>query len=156
MYRENMDIKMPKFNKKMCGKRGFTLAELCIVMALVVIVSIMIVSFSTLMGKHSTAAENQYDFLEEFALINEHFYKWAAEYDTVGNDFTVSDEKLVIKSSGGDVGYSHGAVGNFQNVKDVRFSSNDSLIKCTVTSPDGQESSFVFSPRCATVKGGGS
>ena len=161
-------IKKP--NKMRRGKGGFTLAELCIVLALVAVVSVMIVSFSTLMGDHTTALDDQYDFLADCSTLESALRIWVAEYDVEGSSFaanggeleirdTVSDT-VVVEFRNGTLSFKDKKVQGLHTVADVSFEINGQgdLIKCIVTAKDGVEKdthSFVFSLRAgATARAG--
>ena len=167
MYGKTRNVKMQKLNNSRCGKSGFTLVELSIVMTLLVIVTAMIVSFSVLMNKFSSQSKAEYDFLEEYATLKEELSTWIAENDVSGAEFVVMMEGQMLSvgdhsdqaifANGvltlGTIGEGHNTA--FEQIKEIRFNKNDKLIKCSVTSQAGQESSFVVSLRCGTVVGGG-
>ena len=152
-------IKKP--NKMRRGKGGFTLAELCIVLALVAIVSVMIVSFSTLMGDHTTALDDQYDFLADCAVLESALRIWVAEYDVPGNTFTVDESKKLAISGTTGVEFRNGAlslgqkkVQGLKTIQKVEFDTNEAVVKCTVTAKDGVETttySFIFSLRAGAL-----
>lgn len=126
------------------GKRGFTLAEICIVLALVAILSAMTVTFSTLTG--NTVAQNRedYRFLEQCDLLRQNLTDRIAAGDgTVaftqsegeplkvnGQALTFEDGKLLY----GDTEVTTGLT----EVKEIAFDIQDKLIKCTVTSTNGK------------------
>ena len=153
----------------MRARRGFTLAELCIVMAVLGILLTMVVSFSTLMNKHAVTNAEQYTFLEESGLVRDAIEDWIAEKDVKGKEITVKGNALVADGDelsfrsgklscldGEELEIVHGIVFEIpepdegdEDVKDAR------LIKCTVRRVDGvgdrEERVYVFSLRAATA-----
>lgn len=163
-----MKKKMQKRYNDLCGKRGFTLVELCVVLAVIAIVITMITTFSVLMGGYASDTENEVEFLEDCAEARESFYSFAAEQDSVGAIFTVgADGRLSITDGEGSavpVSFEDGAltlgervVAGLKTVETVTFSADDggSVIKCTVWRngkvSEHLSSSFIFHPRCATI-----
>ena len=146
MYGKTRNVKMQKLNNSRCGKSGFTLVELSIVMTLLVIVTAMIVSFSVLMNKFSSQSKAEYDFLEEYATLKEELSTWIAENDISGAEFviTMNGQILSVDDHGnqayfanevltlGTPGEGHNTA--FEQIKEIRFNKNDKLIKCSVTS----------------------
>lgn len=144
--------------------------EICIAMALVAILSVMVFSFYQLM--HGMASENKasYDYLEDHAALKDAICKWAAENDTPGSVFHVTEGGLLSVSGSGaesSVTFANGVLGlgdqeisGFDKIGTIAFSIKGSLIKCKTTSnnPNGKktECSFVFPLRCSgnTIGGG--
>jgi len=141
------------------GKGGFTLAELCIVLAIVAIVSAMIVSFSVSMGDFANSNAEEYDFLEDCAILEEALYKWIAEQDKPGANFDEILPKESIKVQNGTLKIDNNhAVNNLHTITEISFGINDAknLIKCTITPADSEsEKVLVFALRCAIEQGGG-
>lgn len=151
MCRNMRNKKMPKLHNDKRGKGGFTIVELCIVMALVALCSAMIVSFAAQMGDFSNSSRDEYAFIEDNTKLKDELSKWIAENDVDGVEFSVKDGNLMkdgIKASF--------TVG--EAIQSISFEVADKpegkLIKCTSKSLNGTEISFVFSLRCATTKGG--
>ena len=71
-------MKIPKTNK-----RGFTLVELCIVMALISVVAVLMTSFMAVFQTRTAQNTARHDFLDEVALVREQMGKWV-EYVDVG------------------------------------------------------------------------
>lgn len=146
MGRKSINAKSAKRNRAVCGKGGFTLAELCVVLALVAICSAMIVSFAAEMNKFSTSSQESYQFLEDSANLRDELSKWIAENDTAG-EFSAANGEL--KKDGAKLTFTGGE--NLQTIGDIEFETNDSLIKCTISQKDGDgQAQFVFALRCAT------
>ena len=86
---------MQKLNKTKYSKRGFTLVELTIVMALVVIVSAITVSFSVMMKDLTADNRDEYQFMEQHDTLKEEISNWVAENDLKGSTFKVSADKTI-------------------------------------------------------------
>ncbi len=161
--------KTPKTHNARHGKGGFTLVELCVVLALLAILTAAISSFSVLMNRYAVDASQETDFWEDNAALKKELRNWIAENDVANRHFFV--ENGVLKSA--PQGQKEGAnsiclVGNalmvngvnqteYTAIDGVEFSaaSGFSVIKCTVyyTTENGgrKEADFLFSCRAATV-----
>ena len=159
MCKNKRNKKKPNIHNAKFGKGGFTLVELCVVLALVAIVTTMIVSFSVQMNSFATDSQDDYKFLEDCSTLNTQLYKWIAENDIQSAEFFAEGEKLTVTKEGESKLFSLGE--KPQTVEDIEFiiSENGDLIKCTISQKDGsQKTCYVFALRCAdiaTVEGGG-
>ena len=149
------------------GKSGFTLVELCVVLALLAILVAMVASFSVLMNGFAADNKVEYAFLEDCSKIENELTEWARYNDTEDSTFVVgADGTLHISRAGTEteVAFSDGVLSfgtkqkNGLNAVDgLHFSTNDTLIKCTIFRYDENgnrmESSFVFSLRSGTIQG---
>lgn len=153
------------------SKRGFTIVELSVVLALLAIITGMTVTFSVL--THEFAAENtrKYDFLQDCAVIEKEITEWAAENSNAETVFTITQDgkNLMIsntyngkaeiqnayidKDGAFHVGSERlSGVGTVYRVK-FEFNNAKTLIKCTLFMGEGDDSfssSFVFAPRVKT------
>ena len=150
------------------GKSGFTLVELCVVLALLAILAAMIASFSVLMNGFVAENKAEYEFLEDHSTLKGVLEIWAAENDVTGSTFKVDEDGILSVTENGiekNVSFSDGilALGGeqkagFDTIDGVIFTANDKLIKCMTyrIEKDGAriERSFVFSLRCAVIEGG--
>ena len=133
------------------GKRGFTLAELCVVMAIVVIVSTMIVSFSVSMNNFANSNREEYDFLEDCATVKNELYKWIAENDTPDKVFdfisSISGEIKTVRNGTLKLDENN-KIENLQMIEEVYFLVEGNLIKCEIHKV-GSDSykSYVFALR---------
>ena len=75
-------------------KRGVTLMEMTIVMALLSIVIIMVVSFSTLVRNNVQAISSENDVLSDFDKVQYVFDTWIATFDNDEYNFYTNDNKL--------------------------------------------------------------
>lgn len=152
---------MQKLNRK-SGKKGFTVVELCVVLALVAMLTTMFVSFTVLMKGFANESESKYEFLKDSATIERELRDWAETQET----FTI-DENGVLSVGEKAVSFSNGTLTLDDNVKitsldtvtGVTFDSNETettkatLIKCTVKG-SRLETTFVIYPRTAVIEGG--
>ena len=158
MGKKRRKLKASGLNIAKRGKGGFTLAELVIVLAIVAIASAMIVSFSTSMGDFADSNAEEYDFLEDCAILEEALYKWVAEQDKPGKNFEEILPKESIKVQNGTLKIDNNhAVNNLHTITAISFDINENnLIRCTITPADSKsEKVLVFALRCATEHGGG-
>ena len=146
-------------------KRGFTIVELTIALALLAIFTTMVVSFSVLMKESAKDSSSEYGFMQDAFVVKEKFTKWAAEQDVDGASFVVDNDKGILTVADKKVEIVDGAlilgdvkvngVGEYDSFK-FEADETKSLIKCTITrtKENGQEleSHFVFSLRCAEVE----
>ena len=156
------------------GKRGFTLVELTVVMALLAILATMIVTFSGLMSDFVAKEQAEYDFLEDVSTLKESLSNWIAENDVDGAKFTLTEKKTVneidyyssVISPINQVKFSNGKLTLYpettvplDEISYITFEcvgTNLNLLKCTAYRyVDGEETpktiSFVVALRCATV-----
>ena len=153
-------------------KRGAAMAELCIAIALLSIVSTMIVSFSAIVNDFVTSEQNQYDFLEETSDLHEELRDWMTESDSAGAVYTVRANSITVSGSVAAVKvdafasrvyftYPDGTVtimepANMDSVQFIR-SGDNSLVKCYVIGSDERnnmfEESFILSLQCGSYAG---
>ena len=155
------------------GKRGFTLVELTVVMALMAILATMIVTFSSLMSDFAAKEHAEYDFLEDVSVLKESLSNWIAENDVSETKFTLTERKTVnginyfssVISPVNPVKFSNGILTLYpesdivlDEIAFITFEYVDTnLLKCTAYHyVDGEEDpntiSFVVALRCATVE----
>ena len=140
----------------MSGKRGFTLVELSVVLALVAIVTVMIVSFSIMMDKFAVSAQAEYDFLEDSNILKNQIIEQISLYDVAGNEFSVVDgsdtENDYLEITKDDAPTEKLVFGD--NDFDITLETNGNLIKCTIKSTNKSvfyKNTFVVALRCAST-----
>ena len=155
--------KIPKSHNARHGKGGFTLVELCVVLALLAILTVTISSFSVLMNRYAVEASRETDFWEENAAIKAELRRWIAENDTQGNTFAVQNGALAVSAeksisfAGGVLTVDGAQKEGFAAVDGIDFTTdnNGRLIKCTVyrmtEGGERKEVSFLFSTRSAGI-----
>ena len=145
---------------RICSRRGSTLIEMIIAMALIAIVSIMIVSFSAMTHSFAGDEQSKHSFIDECAEIRRDISDFLLKHDDVekavklDGDYGLNSER--------DTLYWHSHPKKlddkvYENIDDISFEIGSSkLLKCTVTgiSEKGVEykQTFVFALRCATFK----
>jgi prepilin-type N-terminal cleavage/methylation domain-containing protein len=166
MSKETRNCKLQQSHKKL-GKRGYSLVELCIVLALIAVVATAVVSFYRLMSGTLNDTRVAYAYLEDHDALKKKFDEWAAEMDVPGSVFFVSkdgelciNENCNVKFSNGTLffeGYNYET--GFDHISGMTFKVDEEkkLIKCVTyyeyNGGDRVESHFVFSPRCGTIEG---
>ena len=151
MFIFRKDKKMQKNSTKMSGKRGFTLVELSVVLALVAIVTVMIVSFSIMMDKFAVSAQAEYDFLEDSNILKNQIIEQISVYDVDGYNFSVVDGSELLLTKDDDDEFSKNLDFSDDNFN-TSFEVNDKLIKCTIKSTSDDvyyNNTFVVALRCA-------
>ena len=156
MYKKTRSTKVQKQNISSVGKRGFTLVELSVVMALLAILATMTVTFTVTMRDSVDASQSEYAFLEDYSKIKDEISKKLKEYDVANNQFKLDDHDtdITIYPSGDPLGFS-----KLTTEYEITFDPIDGkLIKCTVTSEEDATltMSFVCAIRFATIERGGS
>ena len=146
--------KITKNNHKKSGKSGFTLVELCIVLAIVAITSVMIVSFSVSMKEFTISNQEEYDFIEDCSAIRNEVYKWVAENDGVNDvnkDFftDLHDKDFGVTSDGTLTLDENRKIENLDTIIAVNFEVQGDLVKCNIfRAGSGDKKSYVFALRC--------
>lgn len=166
MYGKIRNIKVQKPHNAKQGKSGFTLVELCVVLALLTILTTMTVSFSVLMNGFAAENKAEYEFLEDHAALKKKLCTWVAENDVTDSTFKVNEDGTLCVTENEterSVSFADGilSLGGEQKagldaIDGVIFTANDKLIKCVTyrIAKDGEriEHSFVFSLRCGVIE----
>ena len=171
MSKETRNCKLQQSHKKL-GKRGYSLVELCIVLALIAVVATAVVSFYRLMSGTLNDTRVAYAYLEDHDALKKKFDEWAAEKDTPGSVFSVKDggnkkdDKILciddqeVKFSNGKLFFGGQYESGFDHISGMTFELDEvkKLIKCVTyyeyNGGDRVESHFVFSLRCGTISNG--
>ena len=154
-------------------KRGFTVVELTIVIALLAVVSVMIVSFSSLIGKHVTQKREQNELLEEISFLRASFYSTLYDIDQPDTVFTIDNDGLLTVTrsdstatqfylTNGTFYAGTDAITHLKHIDRIYFSVSEDaegiikLIALSDFSDSEKEAdhSFVFSLRCAKISYG--
>lgn len=163
--------KVPKSHNARHGKGGFTLVELCVVLALLAILATAISSFSVLMNRYAVDASQETDFWEDNAALKKELRNWIAENDVKRidgdgmkpNTFAVQNGALTVQGTEKSISFAGGALivdgvqkEGFTAISGVEFSTTDSLIKCTVycitENGERKEIDFLFSCHVAMIE----
>ncbi|MBO5973100.1 MAG: type II secretion system protein [Clostridia bacterium] len=148
------------------SRRGSTLVELIIAMALISIVSVMIVSFSAMANSFAGDEQGKHSFVDECAAIrqdvNDFLLTCDTEKDKNGDTNTINVTASSLSCEAGELKVTllnDGIrLGNrdLDDVTNITFDvgENKNLLKCTVTCVTEKgaeyEQIFVFALRCAT------
>lgn len=166
MCRKNVTTNVQKSHKVLCGKRGFTVVELSVVLALMAILVTLIISFSVLMSGFSEGNKVEYAFLKEHAALKDALCSWVAENDGPDSVFSIdNDGTLTVTANGNErtVYYTDGALSLvgarimwLDAIDGVVFTVNDKLIKCVTyrNRENGEpiECSFVLCIRSGRIE----
>ena len=166
MYGKTRNYQVQKPHNAKPGKSGFTLVELCVVLALLAILATMTVSFSVLMNGFAAENKAEYEFLEDHATLKETLGVWAAENDVTGSVFKINEDGTLTVTENGveqNVSFADGVLtlggeqkAGLDTIDGVIFTANDKLIKCVTyrIAENGEriEHSFVFSLRCGVIE----
>ena len=151
---------MKKFFLRKNSKRGATLVELCIVMALVTIIGVMVVSFSTLIGVQLKKNKTRVQFIQACDEFQADFENWFAEVDSnqvfkvncVGkrtfnlNDTTLSvqlDNKVLLLE-----GNTHNLTETYNGIKEFKVQTNSKILQIEMYSEQGEVLRFIIFSRC--------
>ena len=146
------------------SRRGMTLAELLVTLALVVIMIAMAVSFVMMMSGQTKASENNLAFQQDFSMVKSVVEGWMTK--TVGQTVTAT-ESAVTAGDGGVLQFSNGTLTagtdvhiRLVNVESVRFAlekkGGDYLLFCTVyRAGSGESYIFCVNPRVGETVGAG-
>lgn len=146
------------------NKHGYTLVELCVVLALVAILSAMVVSFSVLVSGYTRGAGARYDFSQDCAHAKSAITQWILQQDAVDTVFSADAAGALIVTGSGGTQRVHFAAGELRlgngqavaldGIEEVAFRASGGLVKCVLSGADGMESSFVLCIRCGAVDAG--
>ena len=118
-------------------KKGMTLAEIVVVLAVVAIVSTIVVSFSLMVNRKAQISRNKVDVVGEITLVEKLVDNWVYQQTLNSNELTIGTDDII--SSNGDklslidnkiLGY------EVENIESITFEkyekNNDMLIICTI------------------------
>ena len=126
--------------KRKPNKRGFTLVELTIVMAITAIISVMIVSFSVLISAQVRKNNLRADFLESVITLRTDLQKQFAEVD--GREITISEDKKTLTIDNPNFSFDWG---KYKYIDETTFSKSGKILKVTVTNDTLHETqSFIL------------
>lgn len=119
-------------------KRGFSLAELSVVLLLVAILSAMTVTFSVTIGKYSKSVQAEYDYASECDSLKESVIEWAYENAVSGTSVSVAEKKELF------IGNEKYPLGEFMQIKDVSFDVQSNVIKIIIEPKNEKFESKIF------------
>ena len=143
------------------SRKGFTLVEICVVLALLSILTVMTVSFTALMSGFAGRSSAAYEYAKDCAALKEALAIWITENDTAdgvfglgaSGDLTASGEEHAVTFADGTLTLGTRTV-SLDTVERLAFTTNGKLIKCEIHPIEGkdiQPVQLVFSLRCAAI-----
>ncbi len=156
------------------ARRGVTLVELCIVLALISVVTVMVTSFTVLARSYAYKASRENGVRLSLNAIEHAFDTWVSAFDDSDNEFSVDGSSLSVNTTetlqfdnnakrftGSTDKYDLAIDFEVENIESVSFSIEGSngavcLIKCEVTYilDDGEEETIAFLRATRAAKGG--
>lgn len=160
-------------------RRGVTLVELCVVMALIAILSTMVVSFCVLIHRFAAIIDAERDASQSLSLVDMTLRDWLREFDSEEYTILISDsnKELVAESKSGSrytlkkltdsiEGELTGGrliENELYEVSDISFTrkfGRDDLLSCWISytrrNPGGKPASytqeFIVYLHCATIE----
>ena len=125
-------------NRKKLNNRGFTLIELTIVMAISAIISVMIISFTTLISAQVKKNNLRADFMQSVMDFRTDLQGAFAEIDN-GNPIIV--ENNIVKIDNNELSY----LESYEYIDTITFDVEGKILKVTVTNARLQENqSFIL------------
>ena len=131
-------------------KKGVTLAEICVVLAVISIVSTMVISFSLMVNKRVAAAKVKLDIISELSVSESLVESWVdkltlagAEFSTDGSSLSASIDETVytcrfdgesftgLLPDGDDISFTTETVKNI--TFDISKKENDIIFFCSIT-----------------------
>ena len=150
--------KRPEGGKKNILRRGFTLVELVIVMALLTVVSGVIVTFSVMMSNQMGLNSTRVDFLDSAAMLRSKTITDFSKIDGKDITFTVSgDGQTVTVESGSDEGSMTVDAAAYDGIDEIDYEiiggeEGSGLLKITVKNTAASlEQSFTVYSRTGAV-----
>ncbi len=148
------------------GKRGFTLVELSVVLALLAILATMTVTFSTFMNGIAAKNQAEYDFYADSTTLKDELRVFLAEKDVQGGVLSIAEDGRLVATVDGEE--SHVTFKNnrlffgetesqerFEAIDGISFETCEKLVKCvTFCEINGEcfENSFVLSLRASQIE----
>ena len=154
--------------KKM--RRGSTLVELCLVIAISAVVFAMIASFAVLIQYRAVAAQEDYEAVNDINLIRTAIFDWLKEYDSPNSKISTNGgSKLTISHTLKDIKFKDGwfesptVFTEMPQIVSVRFNARetDKMVDCyllevkvTYTTSKGEgEQTLLFATYSQIVGG---
>ena len=148
------------------SRRGFTLVELCVVMALMSIAALMMISFTSAFQIKSTQIMARHEFLEDVSNVRDGMQIWISNHDYANSTVKVypeiiSNETDMVTFVDGEFRFKYSGAEtriSANSIKSIDYAvySNNRILKCTFTGIDnyGREFSqtMLFSLSSGTAK----
>ena len=149
------------------GKRGFTLVELSVALALLAILTAMIVSFSVLVSGYAKDGRAVADRVEDCTQAKEAILSYVRARDVKDAYFTIAEDSLSASSDGSSVSFRDGTltlVGEItltglDTLDSITFDQSGKIIRVTLNPKEEENAeafTFVLALRWAIIQEGGS
>lgn len=150
------------------GKRGFTLVELSVALALLAILTAMIVSFSVLVSGYAEDGRSVADRVEDCTQAKEAILSYVRARDVKDAYFTIAEGSLSASSDGSSVSFADGTLTlggitltGLDTLDSITFDQSGKIIRVTLNPKEEENAeafTFVLTLRwaTATIQGGGS
>ena len=149
--------KQSKANNKLRDRRGFTLFELIIALALLAIVSVCIVTFTTMASNQLSQVSARATFLESAREFKSDFRTAFAEFDTLSAENPVINEYQVA-TDGKEFKLNNQILidlnkEDYSEILTISFNINDTgkILKITLTSSTSNTYTFTVTSRTGST-----
>ena len=127
-------------NHKKLNKRGFTLVELTVVMAITAIISVMIVTTATLISAQVKKNGLRADFMQSVVDFRSDLQIQFAEVDGTSPTFTVTEDNKSIQFENTTI-----SLDSYEYIDRIEIKTQGEILKVTLTNARLEESqSFVL------------
>lgn len=117
---------------KKTGKKGSTLAELCVVLGLVTIIGAMVVSFAVMMSQRTQLSAARLDVINEIEVVESITETWLGQMELLGATLSVEDQMAYNELC---------ATIDPETEESYTLSYKEGVLKATL--PDGGEMTFA-------------
>ena len=134
------------------NRRGFTLAELTVVLAVLVIVSAMVVSFTAMVSNSRQLSTARLEALGDVRVAEtliENFMEGNEDVTVIDNNTLTAGESTLLFDENGNLVIGNGGSITLERVKSITFdyhgNNTDGIYYCTVVYTVGEkEFSYIF------------
>ena len=128
-------------NRKKLNKRGFTLVELTVVMAISAIISVMIITTATLISAQVKKNGLRADFMQAVVDFRSDLQIQFAEIDN-GGEISITNEDKTIKIDSNELSYD---LEKYEYIDDITFDKQGDILKVVVSNRKlGESQSFIL------------
>ena len=128
-------------NRKKLNKRGFTLVELTVVMAISAIISVMIITTATLISAQVKKNGLRADFMQAVVDFRSDLQIQFAEIDN-GGEISITNEDKTVKIDSNELSYD---LEMYEYIDDITFKKQGDILKVVVSNRKlGESQSFIL------------
>ena len=128
-------------NRKKLNKRGFTLVELTVVMAISAIISVMIITTATLISAQVKKNGLRADFMQAVVDFRSDLQIQFAEIDN-GGEISITNEDKTVKIDSDALFYD---LKKYEYIDDITFKKQGDILKVVVSNSKlGESQSFIL------------